>query len=133
MATAFQLTPAQARKLGISTEEKRTSKPRRRLTPEEKQVQQRVKQAEQFVQRITRYCQNLGWKIGLCRLPSDEIQNSEYSNIKDYEAVPNCVMAWRDCAEYANPRTMFLLWIWEIEGMNTDQLVERLRKLEVAA
>lgn len=118
MATAFQLTPAQARKMGISTDEKRSSKPRAQLSPEEKQIKARIKQAEKFVQQITPLCERYGWQVGLCRAFSNDPQNVDYANIKDYEATPNCVIAWRDCAGYANPRIMDIAWLWEIDTMN---------------
>lgn len=128
IGTAFQLTPAQARKLGIDTGSTRTSKPRRRKTTEEEQVQERIQLAKLFVQSITILCENYGWKVGLCRLPSSDPQNDDYPSIKDYEAVPNVVMAWRDCTKYANPRTMQIAWLWEIREISVSQVGEMLRE-----
>lgn len=137
MGTAFQLTPAQARKLGIDTGSTRESKPRRRKTAEERllaeQVQQRIDQGEVFRQRILYVTSALGWKTDLCRFPSDDPRNNDYPSLRDDEATPNAVIAWRDCVEYANPRTMFLAWLWEIEGMSEEEMVKRVNRLEVAA
>lgn len=115
MATPFTLTPGQACKLGLSTEAKHASKPRVRATPAEKHVQQLIKRAEALVEQVAPLCLAYGWRIGLCRLPSDDPQFAKYPSIKDYEATPNCVVAWRDGVDYAMPRVVHVVWLWELQ------------------
>lgn len=115
MATPFTLTPGQVRKLGLSTEAKRTSKPRTRATHAEKHVQGLIKRASLLVEQVRPLCLAYGWKIGLCRLPSNDLQNGDYPSIRDDEATPNCVVAWRDGVDYAMPRVVHVVWLWELQ------------------
>lgn len=123
MPTPFTLTRGQARKLGLPIEAKRTSKPRVRATPTEKHVQGLIKRAEQLVEQVRLLCLAYGWKIGLCRLPSDDPHCAEYPSIRDDEATPNCVVAWRDGVEYAMPRVVQVVWLWELQSQ--DELAMR--------
>lgn len=118
MPTPFTLTRGQARKLGLPTEAKRTNKPRTQATPAEKHVQRLIKQAEMLVEQVRPLCLAYGWRIGLCRLPSDDPHVVEYPSIRDDEATPNCVVAWRDSVDYAMPRVVHVVWLWELQSQD---------------
>lgn len=119
MGTAFQLTSAQARKLGISIEIERTNKPRKKRTPEEKIIQERIEQAITFVNDIASLCwQHGGWYVDLCRYLSDDPRNEDYASIKDSEATPNAVVIWRTGV------VRRLCWLWEIDEISQEKIVE---------
>jgi hypothetical protein len=81
--------------------------------------------AHPLTKRIAPICALHGWSVDVyrtyCTLPESPRNTAETT------AKPNAVVLWRDTYR---ARVVHLGWLWDVEKMSDDDVVEKLKELE---
>ena len=118
MSTPITLTATQARKLKLPVEKKQGT------TPESDE--QKEPYVHPLTKRLAPICALHGWSVDVYRVFCTLSQSPRSTSGSD--AKPNAVVLWRDT--YV-ARVVHLGWLWDVEKMSDDDVVEKLKALEV--
>lgn len=116
-------------------QETMTSTQYNKLFTQKKQPKQKVtpapakpKKAPDLVERIDALLEHLGWECDLYRAFCLDERNPE--NTAETTAKNNAVAIFRISSERYIPRIAHLGWIWDVEKMSDEQVIERVEQIE---